>query len=84
MDILGVSEDLEQRVIEAGRMMLIPADSQHLSHRLAAASVIVEKLQGFCKGFKKLALMLVFQLFIIKPVINCICLLLLRYCLLPC
>lgn len=84
MDILGVSEDLVQRVIKAGRMMFIPADSQHLSHTLAATSVIVEMLQGFCKGFKKLALILVVQLFIIKPAISCICLLLLRCCLLPC
>lgn len=52
MDVLWVSEGLVQGVEGAGRKMFIIADSQLLSHRLAAASVMVEELQAFENSFK--------------------------------
>lgn len=46
VDVLGGSGDLVWGAIGAGRKMFTPADSQHLSHRLAAASMMVEMFVG--------------------------------------
>ena len=46
MDVPGGSGDLVWGLIAAGRKMFIPADSQHLSHRLAAASMMVKMFVG--------------------------------------
>lgn len=42
VDVQGGSGDLVRGVVGAGRRRFIPADSQHLFHRLAAASMVVE------------------------------------------